>query len=105
MSCSARNRVCRWTGKRTRTGFLDGTFGKLKICIVSSQEIIEEITRLPADEQRRVIRFAYSLDAERRLSGPELNALAEKMVNAPDPAQALWYRDAIVRGFTGTEIN
>jgi hypothetical protein len=48
-----------------------------------------------------VIRFAYRLDAGRQLTGPELSSLAEKMVHAPDLAEAALVRDAIVRGFYG----
>jgi hypothetical protein len=49
-----------------------------------------------------VIRFAYRLDAERQLTGPELSAMAEKLSLASDPAQAALLRDELVRGFYGT---
>ena len=39
--------------------------------------MIEEIKRLDPKEQLDVIRFAYQLDAERRLTGKELSSLAE----------------------------
>jgi hypothetical protein len=68
---------------------------------MSTQEIIEQIENLPADDQAEVIRFAYRLDAQRQLSGKELTSLAERMVNASDPAEALVLREAIVRGFYG----
>ena len=66
---------------------------------MTANEIIEEITRLDSKEQLVVIRFAYQLDAERRLTGKELSALAERMVRATDPAEEAIIREAMVRGF------
>ena len=68
---------------------------------MTASEIIEEIKRLDPNEQLGVIRFAYQLDAERRLTGKELSSLAERMVNASDPAEEATIREAIVRGFYG----
>jgi hypothetical protein len=48
-----------------------------------------------------VIRFAYQLDAERRLTGKELSSLAERMINASDSAEEAKVREEIVRGFYG----
>jgi hypothetical protein len=48
-----------------------------------------------------VVRFVYQLDAERKLSGPELSALAERLVTA-DPVEASRVRETIVSGFYGT---
>jgi hypothetical protein len=42
---------------------------------MTASEIIEEIKRLDPQEQLGVIRFAYQLDAERKLSGAELSSL------------------------------
>jgi hypothetical protein len=61
---------------------------------MTANEIIEEIKRLNPKEQSGVIRFAYQLDAERRLTGKELAELAERMVNTTDRAE-----EAIIRGF------
>ena len=72
---------------------------------MTASEIIEEIKRLDPKEQLGVIRFAYQLDAERQLSGRELSALAERMVNASDPAEQATIREAIVRGFYGERAN
>jgi len=47
---------------------------------VTATQIIEEIKRLDPKEQLGVIRFAYQLDAERRLTGKELSNLAERMM-------------------------
>jgi hypothetical protein len=68
---------------------------------MTASEIIEEIKRLDPKEQLGVIRFAYQLDAERRLTGKELSSLAERMINASDPAEEAKVREEIVRGFYG----
>ena len=58
---------------------------------MTASEIIEEIKRLGPKEQLGVIRFAYHLDAERKLSGAELSSLAARI------------REAIVLGFYGAK--
>ncbi len=68
---------------------------------MNASQIIREIATLPPEEQAKVVRFAYSLDAERRLSGPELSALAARMAAATDPAEAARLRAEITRGFYG----
>jgi hypothetical protein len=70
---------------------------------VTAAEIIEEIRRLDPKEQLGVIRFAYQLDAERKLSGSELSRLAARMTETDDPAEAATIREAIVRGFYGQQ--
>jgi hypothetical protein len=72
---------------------------------MTASEIIEEIKRLDPKEQLGVIRFAYQLDAERRLTGKELSGLAEQMVKAMNPAEEAMVREAIVRGFYGRSKN
>jgi hypothetical protein len=72
---------------------------------VTAAKIIEEIKNLPPEQQAEVIRFTYRLDAERRLTGDELSALAKRMTNASDLAEAALVREAIVRGFYGGEQN
>jgi hypothetical protein len=72
---------------------------------VTAAEIIEEIKRLDPKEQLGVIRFAYQLDAERKLSGSELSRLAARMTDTDDPAEAATIREAIVRGFYGPRTN
>jgi len=66
---------------------------------------MHEIETLPIEEQARVIRFAYRLDAERQLTGGELSALAERMAQSSDPAEAMMLREEIVRGFYGVKPN
>ncbi|HMC24922.1 MAG TPA: hypothetical protein VKH14_05555 [Candidatus Udaeobacter sp.] len=68
---------------------------------MTASQIIEEIKRLDPKEQLGVIRFAYQLDAERKLSGNELSGLAEQMINACDELEAARIRDLIMRGFYG----
>ena len=70
---------------------------------MTAAKIIEEIRKLPPEQQVEVIHFAYRLDAERQLSGKELSALAERMTRATDPAEAALVREAIIRGFYGGE--
>jgi len=72
---------------------------------VTAAKIIEEIKHLPPAEQAEVIQFAYHLDAERQLTGKELSALAERMTQTTDPAEAALVREAIVRGFYGGNRN
>jgi len=68
---------------------------------VTATQIIEEIKRLDPKEQLGVIRFAYELDAERRLTGKELSRLAERMIASTDPVEQARVREQIVRGFYG----
>ena len=72
---------------------------------MTAAEVIEEIKRLDPKEQLGVIRFAYQLDAERKLSGSELSRLAARMTETDDPAEAATIREAIVRGFYGPRTN
>ena len=65
-------------------------------------QIINEIQQLSPAEQAEVIRFAYRLDAERKLSGDELSALAKRMTTCSDPKEQAFVREAILRGFYGT---
>ena len=69
---------------------------------MTAAQIIDEIKGLSPEEQAGVVRFVYQLDAERKLSGPELSALAERFVNAEDPVDASRVRETIVSGFYGT---
>jgi hypothetical protein len=72
---------------------------------VTAAKIIEEIKNLPPEQQAEVIRFTYRLDAERKLTGDELSALAKRMTDTADPAEAALVREAIIRGFYGGERN
>ena len=68
---------------------------------MTASQIIHEIEILPPDEQAKVVQFAYRLDAERQLTGPELSGLAERLVASTDPAEAALLRETITRGFYG----
>ena len=72
---------------------------------MTASQIIDEIKSLTPEEQAGVVRFVYQLDAERKLSGPELSTLAERLINAEDPAEASRVRETIVRGFYGVECD
>ena len=68
---------------------------------VTATELMKQIVALPRGELAEVIRFAYRLDAERKLSGPELSALAERMVASSDAGETARLRSEIMRGFYG----
>jgi len=70
---------------------------------MTAAQIINEIKRLSPEEQAAAVRMVYELDAERKLSGPELSALAERFVNSQDPVEASRVRETIVRGFYGAK--
>jgi hypothetical protein len=69
---------------------------------LTAATVIDEMRRLPPGEQAQVIRFAYELDAARKLSGNELSALAARMITCTDPKDIAVVREAIARGFYGT---
>ena len=75
--------------------------GRLGLHPMSAAEIITEIQQLPLDEQREVIEFAYRFDSERMLSGDEIGALAQRMVDSADPLEKLRLREEMTRGFYG----
>lgn len=68
-------------------------------------QIIREIETLPPEEQAEVVRFAYRLDAERKLSGQELSTLAQRLVDSSDPKESALLRASIVHGFYGVTPN
>ena len=70
---------------------------------MTAAQIIDEIKRLAPEEQAGVVRMVYQLDAERKLSGPELSTLAQRLVEAEDPVAASLVREEIVRGFYGAK--
>ena len=68
---------------------------------MTAAQIISEIKALPPEEQAGVVRAVYELDAERKLSGPELSSLAQRLVQSGDPVEASRVRESIIRGFYG----
>jgi len=70
---------------------------------VTAAQIISEIKALAPEEQAGVVRAVYELDAERKLSGPELSSLAERLVQADDPIKGSRVRESLIRGFYGAE--
>lgn len=70
---------------------------------MTAEQIIEAIKRLDPKDQLGVIRFAYRLDAERKLSGNELSGLAARMTETDDPVEAATIRESIMRGFYGRQ--
>ena len=68
---------------------------------MTAVEIIEEIKRLPQNEQTRVIEFARHAGEDRQLTPEELGELAKRMVEAKDPKEANRLQEEIVHGFYG----
>ena len=68
---------------------------------MTAAEVIDEILHLPRDEQSRVLDFALELKRQRQLSGKELTALAQRMVDSDDPAEVERLKSDISRGFYG----
>ena len=69
--------------------------------VVTAEQIIEQIKKLDTNEERIVIYFAYQLDAERKLTGPEHSRLAEQLVSATNETEAARIRESITSGFYG----
>ncbi len=70
---------------------------------MTANQIIQEIVNLPPEEQAKVSLFTRRLDTERQLTGEELGALAERMINAPTKAEADAINEQIIRGFYGNK--
>jgi hypothetical protein len=70
---------------------------------VTAGEIIEEIKRLPRDEQTKVLDFVQQVTDSRRLTAEELGELARQMAETQDPAEADRLQQKIIRGFYGGE--
>jgi thymidine phosphorylase len=68
---------------------------------MTAEEVIEEILHLPREEQSRVLAFAVQMARQRQLSGKELSALAQRMVDSGDPAEVERLKSEITRGFYG----
>lgn len=70
---------------------------------MTASQIMHEINFLPPAEQAKVIRFARQLPVKQPLSGQELTAVAQRMVDATDPAEADRLEEQLVKGFYGDE--
>ena len=70
---------------------------------MTAVQIIQEIDCLPPVELAQVVRYAKQLDKRRPLSGAELTGLAQRMVDATNPAEADRLQEALVKGFYGEE--
>ncbi len=68
---------------------------------MTAAEIIHEIDCLPPAELAEVVRHTRELDKHRPLSRAELTGLAQRMVDAGDPAEADRHQEALVKGFYG----
>ena len=68
---------------------------------MTAAKVIKEIMQLPREEQSRVLEFAFELARKRQLSGKELSALAQRMVDSEDPDEVERLKAEITRGFYG----
>ena len=68
---------------------------------MSATQVIEEIKHLSPAEQVEVIKFAFQLASTRPLTGKELAALAQRMVDSDDPAEVARLKTSIASGFYG----
>jgi hypothetical protein len=68
---------------------------------MTATAVIEEIEQMPPEDQSRVIQFAIDLARKRQLTGKELAALAQRMVESDDPAEVERLKSALTRGFYG----
>jgi hypothetical protein len=71
------------------------------VAYMTAAKVIEEIMHLPREEQSRVVEFAFELARKRQLSGKELSAMAQRMVDSDDPAEVERLKAEITRGFYG----
>ena len=72
---------------------------------MTAAEIIEEIKRLPRDEQSKVIEFARHVENAHQLSPEELGELTRRLVEEKNPAEADRLQKLIVKGFYGSETD
>ena len=70
---------------------------------MTALEVIEEIKRLPREEQNKVFEYARHAVETRPLTPDELGKLAKRMTETPDRAEADRLQEEIVRGFYGNE--
>jgi len=68
---------------------------------MTATAVIEEIEQMPPEDQSRVIQYALELARRRQLTGKELGALAQRMVESNDPAELERLKSALTRGFYG----
>ncbi len=68
---------------------------------MTARQVIEGIKRLPSDQRETVLSYVRELDSSSRISGGELNALAEKFAAATDSEEVATLREDIVSGFYG----
>jgi hypothetical protein len=70
---------------------------------MTAAQIMHEIDCLPPAEQEKVVSFARQLPSRKPLSGTELTALAQRMVEAADLTTAQRLKADLVNGIYGNE--
>jgi hypothetical protein len=70
---------------------------------MTAAQVIEEIKRLPREEQSKVFDYARQAAKPRKLTPEEADQLAERMVATRNRPEAQRLQDEIVKGFYGDE--
>ncbi len=70
---------------------------------MTASQIIDAIKGLSPKEQASVVRFAYQLDAERKLSSPSFPPWPNVSCKTEDPVEASRVRETMGRGFYGSQ--
>ena len=68
---------------------------------MTAAAVIHKIEQMPPEDQSRVIQFAIELARKRQLSGKELTALVQRLVESDDPAEVERLQSALTQGFYG----
>lgn len=69
---------------------------------MTASQVIDEIKRLPQEEQAKVLEFTRALSAA-ALTPDEIGALARRMAQTDDKHEADQLEEEIVRGFYGKQ--
>lgn len=68
---------------------------------MTAAKVIEDMDRLPPEEQAKVIQHAFELARRRELTADELGDLAERLAVSNDQAEIIRLKSAMTRGFYG----
>jgi len=68
---------------------------------MTAEQVIAEIKALPPKGREEVLRFTRTLEKEIRLSGAEIEALAQKLASASNQEESTRLREELTKGFYG----
>ena len=72
---------------------------------MNGDEVRRAINSLSVEERRRLQEFVREASECRRLTPEELGELAQRMVDAKDPAEGDRLQEELIRGFYGRKPN